>query len=185
VDRLPYATASVPVRDDRLAVASPHGHPALHALLAACGGFLIATLWFDLMFDTQVLGHVVTVPLPEGTIASIAHYYRRVTTDAHPMELLIGSVMGVTVLGSAWCVVRASPRALPAVALLAATAPIGLAAARIVANAVRLGARDGSLAEQSALARSIFVDHVFCIASMVVFTAIEVALAWRRAPSPD
>jgi hypothetical protein len=158
---------------------SSRGHAALHPLLAACGGFLIATLWFDLMFDTQVLGHVAaSAPLPDAAVASIAQYYRRITTEAHPMEHLIGSVMVMTVLGSVWGLVRASRRALPAVALLAAAAPIGLAAARVFPNAVHLGTRDGSLAEQSALARSIFVDHVFCIAAIGVFTAIQIVLAY-------
>ena len=31
--------------------------------------------------------------------------------------------------------------------------------------------------EQTALARSIFVDHVFCLASITVFTAIQLVLA--------
>ena len=51
----------------------------------ACGGFLLAVLWMDLMFDVQVLRHRgSTAPLPEDVLASIAAYYRRVTTDAEP-----------------------------------------------------------------------------------------------------
>jgi cytochrome bd-type quinol oxidase subunit 2 len=157
---------------------------ALRALLAACGGFLAATLWFDLMFDVQVLAHEASAPLPEATIVSIASYYRRVTTDARPMHLLIATVMVVTLLGSMWRVVRSRHRGLGWIALLTAAAPIGLAGARVFPNAIRLGSRVGPLDQQSALARSIFSDHVFCLASIAVFTALQVVLATREA-RPD
>ena len=154
-----------------------------HALLAACGGFLIATLWFDLMFDTLVLGQAAApVPLPEAVIASIAGYYRRVTTDAHPMQQLIGAVMAVAVLVGAWDLRHRSHRVLRVMAMVMSAVPIGLAAARIFPDAVRLGAGTGSPAELSALARGIFLGHVFCLASIVTFTAIQIVLAaeWHR-----
>jgi hypothetical protein len=154
----------------------------VHALLAACGGFLLATLWFDLMFDLQVVGR--GTPLPETTIASIAAYYRRVTTDAHPMQRLIAMVMLVTLCGSVGILVERSFRGLKWVALLAAATPIGLAAARVFPDAIRLGARAGSLDEQSALARSIFVSHVFCLVSIAVFTAIQIVLVTLPQPPP-
>ena len=52
----------------------------MQRVLAACGGFLLAVLWFDLMFDVQVLRHGSAAVLPEPVLASIAGYYRRVTT---------------------------------------------------------------------------------------------------------
>ena len=159
-----------------------HGPTWLHALLAACGGFLIATLWFDLMFDVQVRGHPAPAgPLPEAVVASIAGYYRRVTTEAHPMQWLVGAVMAVTLLGTAWTLRYASHRVLRWTAVLTAAVPIGLAAARVFPDAVRLGTRAGSLGEQSALARSIFADHVLCLVSIGLFTAIQIALARRGA----
>ena len=54
-------------------------------------GFLLSVLWFDLMFDVQVLGHRGDVP--EEVVASIAAYYRRVTTEARPMNRLVGAAM--------------------------------------------------------------------------------------------
>ena len=63
------------------------------SLLIACGGFLLAVLWMDLMFDVQVLRHRDSGELPEAVLASIAAYYRRVTTDAWPMNRAIGLVM--------------------------------------------------------------------------------------------
>ena len=162
--------------------AAARGTPAgLHALLAACGGFLLSTLWFDLMFDSQVLG--ATGPLPEAVIASIAAYYRRVTTDAHPMERMIAAVMLVTVAGSAWAIVRRPRRPIGWIALVLAAAPIALAATRVFPNAVRLGARGGSLDAQGALARSIFADHVRCLVAIALFTGIQITLATRAGPA--
>jgi hypothetical protein len=53
-------------------------------------------------------------------------------------------------------------------ALLAGT-PILLALKRTVPNAARLGSRSGSLTDQSALARSIWRDHLVCAACVVAF----------------
>jgi len=144
----------------------------LQPLLAACGGFLLAVLWFDLMFDVQVLGQ--TALLPDATLASIAHYYARVTGGAHPMQRLVALVMAVTVLGSLVRAWRAPRRLLSWVALGAATIPIALAAVRVLPNAVRLGAGTGSPGEQSALARAIFADHAVCWLAIAVFTAIQI-----------
>ena len=154
----------------------------LHALLAACGGFLVAVLWFDLMFDVQVRGHSGTAPLPDAVVASIAAYYRRVTTDAHPMQALVAAVMGVALVGTAWQMLYASHRPLRWAAVATSVVPIGLAAARVLPNAVRLGSQAGSPAELSALARSIFADHALCLASIVAFTGIQVVLG--RVASP-
>jgi hypothetical protein len=62
------------------------------AFVTAGGGFLIAVLWFDLMFDVQVIGHPEP-ELPEELLASIAAYYARVTTAARPMSRLVATVM--------------------------------------------------------------------------------------------
>jgi len=45
---------------------------------AAGAAFLLAVLWFDLMFDVQSRGHMGD-PLPSEVLASISAYYRRVT----------------------------------------------------------------------------------------------------------
>ena len=65
--------------------------------IAAGAGFLLAVLWFDLMFDVQALRHRGR-EVPEDAVASIAAYYRRVTTTARPMNRL-AAVMLAT-LGS-------------------------------------------------------------------------------------
>ena len=61
----------------------------------AGAGFLLAVLWFDLMFDVQVARHRHG-EAPEEVLASIAGYYRRVTTTSRPMGRLVGLVMLAT-----------------------------------------------------------------------------------------
>ncbi|MFI5316977.1 MAG: hypothetical protein ACHQ6T_14850 [Myxococcota bacterium] len=151
----------------------------MSALLAACGGFLLAVLWMDLIFDTQVLGAPrEDGALPEPVLASIAAYYRRATTDSYPMSRLIAAVMGVAVLGSAWALFAgggALMLRLAAVTIL--VPPVALALTRIVPSAARLGGRRDEPAVQTALARAICRDHLVCLASIAAFLAIELALA--------
>jgi hypothetical protein len=149
------------------------------ALLAACGGFLLAVLWMDLMFDVQVLRHRREAELPEPVVASIAGYYRRVTTEASPMGRLVGVVMVVALVAALTQLAVGPARGWSLLALGLAAAPIALAAARVVPNAVRLGARAGSAAEESALARGICRDHLLCFASILAFVALEVWLGIR------
>lgn len=129
------------------------------------------------MFDVQA-AHLTAVPAADAAaLRSIAAYYRRVTTDAFPMNRLIGVVMVVTVVGSIWRAVR--ERRWPSLlSALLAVGPIGLAAARVFPNAVQLGAAT-DVALQAPLARAILHDHVACFAAIAIFTALEVA---RSAP---
>ena len=69
--------------------------PDMHSFAAAGAGFLLAVLWFDLMFDLQTRKHA-SDPLPPEVLASISAYYRRVTTEAYPMNRLVALVMVLT-----------------------------------------------------------------------------------------
>jgi hypothetical protein len=150
-------------------------------LLAACGGFLLGVLWMDLMFDVQALGAA-----PEDAIASIAAYYRRVTTDAYPMNRLIGAVMVLTLAGALYRVVRGrGGRAIAVLALLLALAPIALAAARVLPSAVRLGAAVDPPAQHAALARAICIDHLVCVALMTAFVVVIIADGSGAAKTSD
>jgi hypothetical protein len=153
---------------------------AMQPIVVAGAGFLLAVLWFDLMFDVQVLRHRGPGDLPEPVLASIAGYYRRVTTEARPMNRLIAAVM-VVVLASlvAQALVDHVPGWVSAVSLAAALTGIGLAGARTVPGAVRLGGGGDQPGEQSRLARSICREHLVCLAAMA--TLLVVQLAW--APS--
>src|SRR5207248_10202146 len=72
--------------------------PRMAPFIAAGAGFLLAVLWFDLMFDVQV-ARGESAELSEHVLSSIANYYRRVTTTARPMNRLVAAVM-LTTLGS-------------------------------------------------------------------------------------
>jgi hypothetical protein len=147
----------------------------MSGLPIACGGFLLAVLWFDLMFDVQVLRYRQG-DLPEAVLSSIAGYYRRVTTEARPMSHAVSLVM---VLGlAAVCVQLGSgsaPRWAAIASLVLAAGPIALAARRVLPSAVRLGGRGDSVAVQSALARQICRDHLFCLAAIAAFLAVQLA----------
>jgi hypothetical protein len=144
--------------------------------VTAGAGFLLAVLWFDLMFDVQVLGHGPV--LPEDVLASIASYYRRVTTAARPMNRLIAAVMLATIAAITVEVARGDrPRWVGWVSLLMAGAPILRAARRTVPRAVRLGRRAGSTEHQSELAKSICRDHLLCVAAISALLAVQLGFA--------
>jgi len=142
---------------------------------AVCGAFLLAVLWFDLMFDVQALGAPPGV-LPEEVLASIAAYYRRVTTDAAPMGHLVAAVMVVGLVATGARIVRdPAGRPVNALSFLLFAAPVLLALLRVVPNARALATRTEPAAAQSALARGILRDHLLCFASMAAFLALELA----------
>ena len=150
-----------------------------HAILAACGGFLIAVLWMDLMFDVQVLRKREEA-LPEPVLDSIAAYYRRVTTEASPMGRLVAVVMAVGVATVFVQLVRGPARWLSALSLLLLLPPLLLAQLRIFPAAARLGARRDPRDVQTRLARAICRDHLFCLAAMLLFTALQLVAAAGR-----
>jgi hypothetical protein len=142
--------------------------------MVGSGGFLFAVLWFDLMFDVQVVGLPGAV-LPEEILASIAAYYHRVTTAADPMGKAVGLMMVFTVVGTIVQLrSRAVPRSIRYGALIAAAFPVGLAILWIVPDAVRLGWRADPIEVQSYLARSILRGHVVCLASILAFCAMQI-----------
>lgn len=145
-------------------------------VITAATGFLIAVLWFDLMFDVQVWRHRRSPRVPEDTLASIAAYYRRVTTTASPMGRLVGLAMLVLLVA---LVVQAisgdDPLWVSAVSIPAALLGIGLAVARIFGQARRLGSRRDPPEVQSELARGIFRAHVVCLSAMVTVLVVQLA----------
>jgi hypothetical protein len=146
------------------------------ALLASCGGFLLAVLWMDLMFDVQVLRYKdANRELPEEVLSSTAAYYRRVTTGARPMGYAIALVMLLTIV---FVIAEIASRPfvwLGWISLLLVGGPVVLALLRVYPNAVRLGSRADSPLGQSALARSICRDHLLCFASMLAFVIARAA----------
>jgi hypothetical protein len=145
------------------------------AFVTAGAGFLLAVLWFDLMFDVQVLRHGDR-ELPAEALESMSAYYRRVTAAARPMNLLIGAVMA-GMLGAILAQIATDDVAAWAgwVSLALGGSAIGLAATHTYPAAVRLGQQADPMQAQLRLARSIGRDHLLCLAAIVSLLAIQLA----------
>jgi hypothetical protein len=138
-------------------------------------GFLLAVLWLDLMFDVQVRKHGAL--LPAEVRDSISAYYRRVTTTSHPMNRLVAAVMLLTLLALIGEVALGSaPRWAATVSLILVALAVGVAAARTVRSAVRLGAQTDSPERQSALAHAIYRDHVFCFTAVAATVVLQLTV---------
>jgi hypothetical protein len=145
----------------------------MHAIAAAGAGFLLAVLWFDLMFDVQTRKHAGDL-LPPEVLASISAYYRRVTTDAYPMNRLVTLVMVLTL--AAICAEIAqgeNPWWIGWVSIALAGSGFVPTMIRTVPNARRLGSEKDSAEEQSRLARAIARDHLSSSARMSVVLGLQ------------
>jgi hypothetical protein len=158
----------------------------IHRCVLICGGgFLLSVLWMDLLFDSQVVGESGPT-LSDQSLSSIRHYYQRIQTDKSPLLILIAGVMLVTILTAVYDLVRAvKRRGWQMAALFSSSAPIVFAQLVIIPQAALLGSGQESLKIQSELARSIFLEHLVCIASITVFLAIQFRLAQREVRSRD
>lgn len=145
--------------------------------VTAGAGFLLAVLWFDLMFDVQAFRHDGGA-LPDEVLASIASYYRRVTTKARPMNRFVAAVMLGTIVVIVVQLGRGdAPRWTAALSLALAAAAILTAAVHTVPSAIRLGARSDSIPEQSRFARGILRDHLFCASAIAGVLFVQLAFA--------
>jgi hypothetical protein len=111
-------------------------------------------------------------------LASIAAYYRRVTTTARPMNRLVAAAMLATLAAVVVQVARGDdPHWLGWASLALVGAAVGLAAAHTVPAAVRLGARRDPPAVQGTMARSILRDHILCFAAVATTLVLQLAFA--------
>jgi len=146
----------------------------MNLFVATGAGFLLAVLWFDLMFDVQVRKHEGEV-LPADVLASISAYYRRVTTEASPMNRLVALAMILTLAAIVAEIVEgASPAWASWLSLAIAGVAIVPSALRTVPNAVRLGAALDPPEEQSRLARDIYRLHVVAFVCMAVVLILQI-----------
>ena len=143
----------------------------MEAFVVAPAGFLLAVLWFDLMFDAQVR----RLPAPDGAVASISAYYRRVTTDASPMNHLVSLAMVCTLVAVIVEITRDTGRWLGWVSLVIGLVPMVLAGTRTVPRARRLGSGTDSVVDQLAMARRILVEHIFCFVAMASVITLQLA----------
>ena len=68
---------------------------------------------------------------------------------------------------------RGAPLWLAVGSLVLTLSAVSLAVLRTVRNAVALGGRQGSIAHQSALARQVFRDHLYCLIAMTAVLALQ------------
>jgi hypothetical protein len=149
----------------------------VRALASAGAAFLLSVLWFDLMFDVQVRGHA-DGDLPAEVRGSIAAYYARVTTSARPMNRLVALMMLVTIVALVVELARdelALWRTI--VSLVLTMAAVGLAGARTVPHAQRLGRATDDAGVQSRLARGILRDHLLCLVAIAMVLLLQLAPA--------
>jgi hypothetical protein len=125
------------------------------------------------MFDVQARGRDAG-DVPEEALASVAAYYARVTTRARPMNRLVALTMLATLAAVVVQIARGGGWVSWA-SLALVLVGVGLAGARVVPNAVRLGTRRDSTEVQSALARSILRDHVVCFAAIAGVLVLQLA----------
>jgi hypothetical protein len=145
----------------------------MHTFAAAGAGFLLAVLWFDLMFDVQTRKHAGGL-LPPEVLASISAYYRRVTTDAYPMNRLVALVMVLTLAAICAEIVQGeNPWWIGWVSIALAGSGVVVTITRTVPNAVRLGRGNDAPEQQSTLARAIYRDHLFSFARMIVVLGLQ------------
>jgi hypothetical protein len=145
----------------------------VHPLATAGLGFLLAVLWFDLMFDVQLYRYRHEADVAPSVIESISTYYRRVTTDALPMSRLVMVAMLAAIVGLVGQLIDRGGRWFLIAALPTAVIPMALAAVRTVPAAVRLGSRSDPLPRQGELARTIFRDHLVCISMIAVALGLQ------------
>ena len=145
----------------------------MHSFAAAGAGFLLAVLWFDLMFDVQTRKHAGD-SLPPEVLASISAYYRRVTTEAYPMNRLVALVMLLTLAAICAEIVQGqNPWWIGWGSIALAGSGFVPTMMRTVPNARRLGTSADTAQEQSRLARAICRDHVFSFARMFVVLVLQ------------
>jgi hypothetical protein len=145
----------------------------MEVVTATGAGFLLAVLWFDLMFDVQVRRD----PVDPDAVNSIATYYRRVTTDARPMNRLVALAMLVTLVSVGTQAAIGDGPWWRALAIPLTLGPVLLAGARTVPSAVRLGQAVDTGPAELALARRILTDHLLCFACIAGVVVIQVLLA--------
>ena len=144
------------------------------AFVTAGAGFLLAVLWFDLMFDVQIR----RADRDDDAVASIAAYYRRVTLEAYPMNRLVAAVMLGTLVALAVQVAEGdAPRWASIGSLVLALGAIGLAVGRTFGNGARLGSGRGTPEERIALARLMLRDHLVCLVAIVIVLVLQLGFA--------
>ena len=146
----------------------------MEAFAAASAGFLLAVLWFDLMFDAQAPQRT------DSAVESIATYYARVTRAARPMNRLISvAMLGLLASIIAELLDDSVPPWASWSSIALAVLPIGLAGTKTVPAAVRLGQRVDPPDVRMRVANEILRQHVFCLACIGTLLVVQLVSAAR------
>lgn len=147
------------------------------SLVCAAAGFLLAVLWFDLMFDVQARDHP-TGTIPDDVRASISSYYARVTTGAAPRSKLVLVAMLALLVGLVGELVQGRVEFWRSfMSLIFAVAATGLAKWRTVPTAVRIGHNRDDAGTQSDLIRRVYGDHRSSLVFMLLVVTMHL-LTW-------
>src|SRR5258708_34022760 len=146
----------------------------MHPFAAAGSGLLLAVLWFDLMFDVQTRKY--TSDLPPEVLASISAYYRRVTTEAYPMNRLVALVMVLTLAAICAEIVEGeNPWWIGWGSIALAGSGFVPTMIRTVPNARRLGSGKDSAGAQWRLARAVCRDHLLSLARIIGVRVLQLS----------
>jgi hypothetical protein len=139
------------------------------------GGFLLAILWMDLKFDLMAWTLLREgTPLTPEALATIVSYYAQATLSEQGSFPLISVVMVATLIAVLMQLRSSDPLWQRVLGLLLVFPPVILAAVKIVPEATSLGLDPHTAAEQSALSLSILKAHLYCLASVIAFLALQI-----------
>jgi hypothetical protein len=143
----------------------------MHACVAVGAAILLAVVWWDLVFDSQVQRHPAGV-LPPEVLASLSGYYRRCTVEGAPLMYLPVAVMVLVLAGIATELWKGWGLAWAGWASLAvAAAGVVTVAFLAVPRARRIGRATEGAEALSGLARTVFRLHLLaasCWAGVIV-----------------
>ncbi len=143
-------------------------------LMNICGGFLLAVLWFDLMFDVQIMAYADVSHAPDAVLQSIANYYARVTLDAWPMNWLVGLAMLTAVVLSVYQIyLQPGVNGRLVLSSVFISVPVVLAQVSVFPAAQQLAQRGDNLILQSELAWQICLAHIICFVSVTIFLLLQ------------
>lgn len=143
--------------------------PALILFLSI--GFLLAVLLTDMIFDSLALpyrGRKQT--LPEDVLATMAHYYRRVTSIPYPLFVVMLTLLTMILLQ---IIQRRMADWVGWTSLALFLSSAGFAVAFIIPTASRLGSRKDDVEKQSELARLLFPAHAAFFVLILALAAIQ------------
>ncbi len=147
-----------------------------HVIVAIGAAILLTVVWWDMVFDSQVLRHP-TGTLPSDVLATTSSYYRRCTIEGAPMMYLPLVMMVVVLAAIAWELWKAAVT--PWVGWLSlALAVWGVVSVAFMAvpRAQRIGRAQDSPDVLSGLARTVFRLHASAAACWIVVIVLQLCV---------